>query len=86
MVESTKTSKKFLAHELSRICHRKCKDMSDETDKSLCESRCDNAPQIPESSSKTSEKLTSIVHGIRFDSAQLSCIADEIDAYNSMSI
>ncbi|MFP3027209.1 MAG: hypothetical protein ACEY3L_13610 [Wolbachia sp.] len=41
---------------------------------------------MPEPRSQISEKLVEIANNLRFESAQLSSMADEIDAYNSMSI
>lgn len=76
----------FQARNLSHICHKNCEEAFNDTDKPLCKARCDVFFPVPEPRSQISEKLIDITNNLRFESAQLSSMADEIDAYNSMSI
>ncbi|WP_264729911.1 hypothetical protein [Wolbachia endosymbiont (group B) of Episyrphus balteatus] len=88
MVMSTQNSNSltFQARNLSHICNKNCEEAFNETDKPLCKARCDAFFSVPEPRSQISEKLIDIANNLRFESAQLSSMADEIDAYNSMSI
>ncbi|MEC4735151.1 MAG: hypothetical protein O7161_04405 [Wolbachia endosymbiont of Halictus tumulorum] len=88
MVMSTQNSNSltFQARNLSHICHKNCEEASDETDKLLCKARCDAVFSVPEPRSQISEKLIEIANELLFESAQLSSMANEIDAYNSMFI
>jgi len=88
MVISTQDSNSltFQARNLSHICHKNCEEVFNETDKPLCKARCDAFFPVLEPRSQISEKLIDIANNLRFEGAQLSSMADEIDAYNSMSI